>query len=132
MLLYMDLFDFVRIVISLSLHIFIPYNSCTDYLSNETYHKTVTCNRLYNTIPTISNHQRLPFNSFLINIYNTKMDLSNVSILITNIRSSYKNLDNFKNYINSITVKWAFFKPTETWGKRNTVEQQIIPDYNHV
>ena len=38
------LFTLVRIVISLSLHIFILVNCRTVYLSHERYHKTVTCN----------------------------------------------------------------------------------------
>ena len=50
---------------------------------------------------------------------NTKKYLSNVSILATNIRSLYNNLDNFKNYIKNLTVKWTFIKLTETWGKRH-------------
>ena len=66
------------------------------------------------------------------NFNNTKKDLSNVSIVATTIRSSYTNLDNFKNYIKNLTVKWAFIKLTETWCKRNTIEQQFIPGYNHV
>ena len=54
-------FTLVQIVISLSLHIVILVNSRTVYLSHERYHKTVTCNRLYNTITIVSNHLRLPF-----------------------------------------------------------------------
>ena len=63
---------------------------------------------------------------------NTKKDLSNVSILATNLRSLYKTLDKFKNYIKNLAVKWTFIKLTETWGKRNTIEQQFTPGYNHV
>ena len=63
---------------------------------------------------------------------NTKMDLNNVSILVRNIRSSYKNLDSLKNFIKNLTIKWTFIKITETWGKPNTIEQQFIPGYIHV
>ena len=71
------LFTLVQIVISLSLHIFILVNSRTVYLSNERYHKTVTCNRLYTTITIVSNHLRLPFNSILLNIYYVVLELYN-------------------------------------------------------
>ena len=71
------LFTLVRIVISLSLHIFILVNSRTVYLSHERYHKTVTCNRLYNTITIVSNHLRLPFNIMLLNIYYVVLELYN-------------------------------------------------------
>ena len=57
---------------------------------------------------------------------NTMKDLSNLSILAANMRSSYKNLDK------KLKLKWTFIKLTETWGKRNTIEQQFIPGYNHV
>ena len=71
------LFTLVRIVISLSLPIFILVNCRTVYLSHERYHKTVTCNRLYNTITIVSNHLRLPFNIMLLNMYYVALELYN-------------------------------------------------------
>ena len=72
-----------------------------------------------------TNYYKIPY------FINTKMDLSNVSILVTNIRLSYTNLD-LKKYMSNLTVKWTFITLTETWCKPNTIEQQFIPGYNHV
>ena len=119
------LFTLVRIVISLSLHIVILVNSRTVYLSHERYHKTVTCNRLYNTITIVSNHLRLPFNIMLLNIYYVVLELYN--------RKDFKLI----LYIDIDCLLYVYYKKLTYWDnsdyeidcKHNFKEENIITSF---
>ena len=119
------LFTLVWIVISLSLHIFILVNSRTVYLSHERYHKTVTCNRVYNTITIVSNHLRFPFNIMLLNIYYVVLELYN--------RKYFKLI----LYIDIDCLLYVYYKKLTYWDnsdheidcKHNFKEENIITSF---
>ncbi len=57
---------------------------------------------------------------------------SQLSMIVTNIRSATKNLDKFVHYIHNLSIKWTFIKVTETWGKSHNIMDLNIPGYKHV
>ena len=133
------LFTLVRIVISLSLHIFILVNSRTVYLSHERYHKTVTCNRLYNTITIVSNHLRLPFNIMLLNIYYVVLELYNRKYfkLIICIDMDcllyvyYKKLTYWDNSDHEIDCKHNFKEENIITSSKIHIPTSIVSTLNH-
>ena len=54
------------------------------------------------------------------------------SIIVTNIRSSNRNLKQYVNYISQLNITWTFIGITENWGKPHTICHMHIPCYNHI
>ena len=87
---------------------------------------------LSNIDPDVNNNITKKCKYYNIPDFNQAVDtLSNVSIIVLNIRSSNKNLQKFIYYDSGIKMKWTFIKITENWGKPNTIIDQNIPGYKH-